>query len=103
MGLRFAFQPDFSAINVQVVLRVVGQAFYATGVGQAMMIAYGAHVTPGTSLVRTSLDVVGSIVLVSLLATLAIFPLVFGYGMDPAYCSQLVFEVLPRASAEMPG
>lgn len=102
-GLRFAFQPDFSAINAQVVLAAVGQAFYATGVGQAMMIAYGAYVAPGTSLVRTSLVVVGSILLVSLLSTLMVFPLVFGYGMDPAQGSQLVFEVLPRAFAEMPG
>lgn len=102
-GLRFAFEPDFSAVDSQVVLAAVGQAFYATGVGQAMMIAYGAYVAPGTSLVRTSLVVVGSILLVSLLATLMVFPLVFAYGMDPAQGSQLVFEVLPRAFAEMPG
>lgn len=102
-GLHFAFQPDFSAIDAQVVLAAVGQAFYATGVGQAMMIAYGAYVAPGTSLVRSSLVVVGSILLVSLLATLMVFPLVFAYGMDPAQGSQLVFEVLPRAFAEMPG
>lgn len=85
-GVSFAFQPDFSAIDAQVVLTAVGQAFYATGVGQAMMIAYGAYVAPGTSLVRTSLVVVvvASILLVSLLATLMVFPLVFHYGMNPA-------------------
>lgn len=102
-ALTFAFQPDFSAINPQVILAAVGQAFYATGVGQAMMIAYGAYVETGTSLVRTSLVVSGSILLVSLLATLMIFPLVFAYDMDPAQGSQLVFEVLPRAFVEMPG
>lgn len=101
-GLTFAFLPDFSAINAQVVLAAIGQAFYATGVGQAMMIAYGAYIAPGTSLVRTSLVISGSILLVSLLSTLMVFPLVFGYGMDPAQGSQLVFEVLPRAFAEMP-
>lgn len=102
-GVSFAFQPDFSAIDAQVVLTAVGQAFYATGVGQAMMIAYGAYVAPGTSLVRTSLVVIASILLISLLSTLMVFPLVFHYGMDPAQGSQLVFEVLPRAFAEMPG
>jgi neurotransmitter:Na+ symporter, NSS family len=101
-GLTFAFKPDFSAINAQVVLAAIGQAFYATGVGEAMMIAYGAYVVRGTSLVRTSMIVSGSILFVSLLATLMIFPLVFGYGMNPAEGSQLVFEVLPRAFAEMP-
>ena len=54
-GLTFAFKPDFSAVNAQVVLSAIGQAFYATGVGQAMMIAFGAYIERGTSLVRTSL------------------------------------------------
>jgi neurotransmitter:Na+ symporter, NSS family len=102
-GLAFAFTPNFGAINAQVVLAAIGQAFYATGVGQAMMIAYGAYIEPGVSLVRTSLIITASILLVSLLATLLVFPLVFGYGMDPAQGPALVFEVLPRVFTEMPG
>jgi neurotransmitter:Na+ symporter, NSS family len=102
-GLTFAFRPDFSAVNAQVVLSAIGQAFYATGVGQAMMIAFGAYIDRGTSLVRTSLVITGSILLVSLLATMMIFPLVFGYGMNPAQGPALVFDVLPRVFTEMPG
>ena len=102
-GLRFAFAPHFSAITPQVVLAAIGQAFYATGVGMAMMMAYGAYVAPGTSLVRSALIISGSILLVSLLATLTIFPLVFRYGMDPAQGPELVFDVLATVFAEMPG
>jgi NSS family neurotransmitter:Na+ symporter len=102
-GLTFAFKPDFSAVNAQVVLSAIGQAFYATGVGQAMMIAFGAYIERGTSLVRTSLVITGSILAVSLLATMMIFPLVFGYGMNPAQGPALVFDVLPRVFTEMPG
>lgn len=98
----FAFQVDFSRLTAQVLLDAVGQAFYATGVGMAMMIAYGAYVDRGTSLVRTSLVISGSILLVSLLATLMIFPLVFAYGVDPAQGRTLVFQVLPRVFTEMP-
>ena len=101
-GLAFAFLPDFSALNGQVVLAAVGQAFFATGVGQSMMCAFGAYAGPGTSLVRSSLVISGSILLVSLLSTLMVFPLVFGYGLDPAQGAELVFEVLPRVFAEMP-
>ena len=101
-GLEFAFRPDFSAINAQVLLTAIGQAFYATGVGQAMMIAYGAYIPAGTSLVRTSFVICASILLVSLRSTLIVFPLVFAYGMNPAQGSQLVFEVLPRVFTEMP-
>jgi NSS family neurotransmitter:Na+ symporter len=102
-GLSFAFAPNFAAITPQVVLAAIGQAFYATGVGMAMMIAYGAYVAPGTSLVRTSLIISGSILLVSMLATLMIFPLVFRYGMNPAQGAELVFDVLATVFAEMPG
>ncbi len=102
-GLTFAFKPDFSAINAQVVLSAIGQAFYATGVAQAMMIAFGAYMERGTSLVRTALVITGSILLVSLLATMMIFPLVFGYGMNPAQGPALVFDVLPRVFTEIPG
>ena len=51
-GLRFAFAPNVAAITPQVALAAIGQAFYATGVGLAMMLAYGAYVARGTSLVR---------------------------------------------------
>ena len=102
-GLQFAFAPNFSAITPQVVLAAIGQAFYATGVGMAMMMAMGSYVSRGTSLVRPALVISGSILLVSMLATLTIFPLVFHYGMNPAAGTELVFDVLATVFAQMPG
>jgi NSS family neurotransmitter:Na+ symporter len=102
-GLTFAFAPNFSAITPQVALAAIGQAFFATSIGQAMMLAYGSYVQPGASLLRCALIVVTSILLVSMLATLMIFPLVFRYGLDPAQGIELIFNVLPTAFAEMPG
>jgi NSS family neurotransmitter:Na+ symporter len=101
-GLRFAFAPNMAALTPRVVLAAIGQAFYATGVGAAMMLAYGSYVAKGASLVRASLIITGSILLVSLLATLTIFPLVFQYGMNPAQGPELVFDVLATVFAEMP-
>ncbi len=101
-GLAFAFAPNFHAITPAVVLAAIGQAFYATGVGMAMMLAYGSYQDRGTSLVRSSLIISGAILLVSMLATLVIFPLVFRYGMDPAQGAVLVFDVLATVFAEMP-
>jgi NSS family neurotransmitter:Na+ symporter len=99
---RLRLTPDWS-VTPDVMLAAVGQAFYATGVGMAMMLAYGAYVPKGVSLLRSALWITGSIILVSLLATVMVFPLVFRYGMDPAQGARLVFEVLPAAFAEMPG
>lgn len=102
-GLAFAFAPDFGRLSANVVLAAIGQAFFATGVGSAMMIAYGAYVPRGASLVRAALVISSAIVLVSLLATVVIFPLVYRYGLNPAQGAELVFNVLPMAFAAMPG
>lgn len=101
-GLAFAFAPDFSKLTAEVVLAAIGQSFYATGVGIAMMMAYGSYVSRDVSLWRAALVISGSVIVVSLLATLMIFPLVFAYGMNPAQGPELVFDVLPRAFAAMP-
>jgi len=42
----------------------------------------------------------GSILLVSLLSTVLVFPLVFQYGMDPAQGTELVFDVLESGFAQ---
>ena len=102
-GLKFAFAPDLSRLSPAVVLGAVGQALFALGVSAGIMIAYGAYMPAGESLRRAVLAVIGSIFAVSLLATVAIFPLVFHYGLDPAAGRGFVFEVLPVAFAEMPG
>lgn len=40
-GVTFMFRPDWSALDGNLLLVAVGQAFYATGVGMAIMMAYG--------------------------------------------------------------
>jgi neurotransmitter:Na+ symporter, NSS family len=101
-GLSFALWPNFNRLSSAGALAAVGQAFFATGVGMAMMIAYGAYMPKSVSLVRAAALISGSIILVSLLATLMVFPLVFSYGINPAQGVELVFKVLPTLFATMP-
>jgi NSS family neurotransmitter:Na+ symporter len=53
--------------------------------------------------VRAAIMITASILVVSVLATLTIFPLVFAYGMNPAQGPDLVFDVLATVFAAMPG
>jgi NSS family neurotransmitter:Na+ symporter len=101
-GFAFAFAPNFSRIDGQVLLTAVGQAFYATGVGAAILIAYGAYAPAESSLVRSAALIVVSIVVVSVLASVVVFPLAFRFGLDPAQGPDLVFTVLPTTFAAMP-
>jgi NSS family neurotransmitter:Na+ symporter len=101
--VQFVFAPHWNRLSAEVVLAAIGQAFYATGVGMAMMLAYGSYMPRRAPLIRPALLVSGSILVVSMLAAVLVFPLVFRFQMDPAAGPTLVFEVLPTAFALMPG
>lgn len=102
-GLRFLFEPDFSALSASGVLAAMGQAFFSLSVGMGAVMAYGAYLPQDESIAQTSLAVVIADTGIALLAGLVIFPLVFANGLDPAEGPGLVFQTLPLALSKMPG
>ena len=85
MGLSFAFAPDLSRLSTQPFSARWARLCFALGISAGIMIAYGAYMPwRGSRSQRAVLAVIGSIFAVSLLATVAIFPLVFHYGLNPA-------------------
>jgi NSS family neurotransmitter:Na+ symporter len=99
----FLFQADFSKIDAGVVLMAIGQAFFSVSVAMGLLIAYGSYLTPDVNIPRAALIIAGADTLVALLAGLAIFPLVFANGLDPAEGPGLIFVTLPIAFGQMPG
>ncbi len=102
-AIAFLTEIDFSMLSGELVLAAISQAFFATGVGMAIMIAYGSHVAADTSLPKSACIVALSIILVSVLSSLLIFPLVFASGLDPAQGPQLAFIAMPSIFVGMPG
>lgn len=102
-GLRFLFQPDFSRLSGASVLAAVGQAFFSIGVGMAAMMMYGAYLERRQPIPSSAAVVVLADTLVAVLAGIAIFPLVFQFGLDAAEGPGLVFVTLPVAFGQMPG
>jgi len=98
----FLFSPDFSKMSPAVVLDAIGQAFFSIGVGMAIMITYGAYLTPETNILRASAIICFADTLVAVLAGIAIFPIVFAVGLDPASGPGLIFVTLPVAFGQMP-
>jgi neurotransmitter:Na+ symporter, NSS family len=99
----FLFTPDFErAFQPQVVSAALGQVFFSLGLGNAGMITYGAYVSKDTNIARTSGLIAGADTGVALLAGLAIFPIVFAVGLDPAAGPTLMFQTLPAAFQGMP-
>jgi len=102
-ALNFMFNPDFSKINAGVAVSALGQAFFSIGVGMAMMITYGSYLPKNISLPRSAFIIGLSDTAVALIAGLAIFPIVFQYGLDFQAGAGLFFKTLPTALIETPG
>lgn len=102
-GLHYMFNPDFSEVSASTVLRALGQAFFSLSVGMGAIMAYGAYLPDDASIGGTTLSVVLADTLVALLAGMAIFPIVFNHGLDPAEGPALLFHTLPLAFGHMPG
>ncbi|MDY7044548.1 sodium-dependent transporter [Virgibacillus sp. M23] len=101
-GLRFFLQPDFSKLNAENVLYALGQSFFSLAVGISVMVTYSSYLNKDVSLPMSAGSVSIMNIFVSLLAGLAIFPVVFAFGLEPAEGPGLLFIVLPEAFAQMP-
>jgi NSS family neurotransmitter:Na+ symporter len=99
----FLFTADLSKITWLVVLAAVGQAFFSVNVGVGAVLTYSAYLPKDVNLFRSAIIVALGDTLVALLAGLAIFPIVFANGLDPAEGPGLIFVTLSTAFAKMPG
>ena len=85
-----------------VISAALGQAFFSIGLGSALMMTYGAHMSRDQDLPRASRTVAIADTGVGVLAGVAIFPVVFQMGLDPADGPTLMFRTLPMAFQGMP-
>ena len=101
-GLRFLFAPDFSAIDSDVAINALGQAFFSLSLGVGTMMIYGSYFDERVPIVHSAVTTASCDTLVAILAGIIIFPAVFSFGGTPEAGPRLVFEVLPDIFAKMP-
>ncbi|NUE65817.1 MULTISPECIES: sodium-dependent transporter [Snodgrassella] len=99
----FLFTPDWSAITGKAVLAALGHAFFSLSLGMGIMMAYGSYLGKDVNLISTARTVVILDVIVAVLSGMAIFPLVFANGLQPAEGPGLIFVTLPIAFGNMAG
>jgi NSS family neurotransmitter:Na+ symporter len=102
-ALHFMFDFDLSAISGQTILVAVGQAFFSISVAMGLMMAYGAYLPRDISIARSAVIISVLDTLVAIVAGLAIFPIVFANGLDPAEGPGLIFVSLPIAFGSVTG
>lgn len=101
-AIDFLFTADLRKITGPVALAAVGQAFFSVNVGVGAVLTYSAYLPKNVNLFRAAVTVSLGDTLVALLAGLAIFPIVFANGLDPAGGPGLIFVTLSSAFATMP-
>ncbi len=102
-GLHFLFNPDFSKIKANVVFLALGQAFFSVSVGVGALLTYGSYLPEGVSIPKSAAIIALVDTSVALLAGIAIFPVVFAYGLNPGSGPGLIFVTLPIAFGQLPG
>ena len=99
----YLFNPDWSKLDGTVLLAALGHAFFTLSLGMGIMMAYGSYLGEEVNLLRAARTVVLMDTIFALCAGMAIFPIVFANGLDPAAGPGLVFVTLPLAFGNISG
>ena len=99
-ALSFLFVPDFDSLSTEGILSALGHAFFTLSLGMGAMITYGSYMKREVNLVRDAVTVSFLDTIIALIAGVAIYSMVFNYGLEPAAGPGLIFQTLPVLFAE---
>lgn len=101
-GLEFYFVPDFSKINIDVIVGAMNQAFFTLSLGIGAMAIFGSYIGKDRALTGESINVIILDTFVAITAGLIIFPAAFTYNIEAGAGPGLIFVTLPNIFYNMP-
>tara|TARA_R110002072_G_scaffold121618_1_gene255622 strand:+ start:509 stop:1921 length:1413 start_codon:yes stop_codon:yes gene_type:complete len=106
-GISYLFVPDFERLAdknffADILLPALGQAFFSLSIGMGAIMIYGSYLSQKSSITFNCFTIAIADTSVAILAGIAIFPVVFTYGLEPAGGPGLIFITLPIAFGQMP-
>ena len=102
-GLTFYLIPDFTKINLDVVVAAIKQAFFTLSLGIGSMAIFGSYIDDSRSLLSEASTVIALDTFVAIVAGLIIFPTCFTYGVQVDGGPALIFHTLPLVFANLTG
>jgi len=93
-GLKFYLLPDFSKINVSVVVAAMNQAFFTLSLGIGSMAIFGSYIGKERSLMGESVNIIILDSFVAITAGLIIFPACTTYGLEVGAGPGLLFDTM---------
>lgn len=106
-GISYLFVPDMERLAdknffADILLPALGQAFFSLSIGMGAIMIYGSYLSKKSSITFNCFTIAAADTSVAILAGIAIFPIVFTYGLEPAGGPGLIFVTLPIAFGQMP-
>lgn len=102
-AVEYLLYPDFSKLDQETVLAALGLSLFALSLGQGIMVTYGSYLTHEQDIFRTALVVSLSVVAISVIISLMIFPMIFTFGFPPESGEGLLFITMPYVTEQLPG
>lgn len=101
-AISFLFEPNWEELSTSGVIYALGQAFFTLSIGQGTMVTYGSYVDKKENLISSAAPIVAMDTIISLLAALAVFSIVFAVDAEPASGPGLMFKTLPMVFSQIP-
>jgi neurotransmitter:Na+ symporter, NSS family len=102
-GVHFILYPDLAHFKPSAAIEALGLSFFTLSLGQGIMLTYGSYMRRADDIPKTAIIIGVMIIIVSLLAGLMIFPIIFTFSFAPEAGPGLVFKTLPVLFAKLPG
>jgi len=101
-AVKFLFYPDFSTLTSNSILEALGLAFFTLSVGLGIILTYGSYMQPKEDLLKNGCIVSLMTLVISIVAALIIFPIVFTFNFPIASGPGLAFKTMPVLFAKLP-
>ena len=101
-GIMWYLKPDFSVINLGIVLSALGQVFFSLSLGMGSVITYGSYLTDEQNIPRSGLVISVADLTIAIVSGLIIIPSVFAFGLEPEIGPPLIFVTLPLVFGSIP-
>lgn len=102
-SVHFIFFPHWEKLSGKGLLEALGLACFTLSVGMGIIITYGSYMKNHEDVAKTAVIISLVNLIVSLLAALMIFPIIFTFNFTPSEGPGLLFKTLPILFAKLPG
>lgn len=99
----FLFTPKFDKLKPSSLLEALGLACFTLSVGMGILLTYGSYMKKNEDIPKTAITIATINILVSLIAALMIFPIIFTFGFAPEEGAGLLFKTMPLLFTHLPG